>query len=80
MVSGVATPGKNVLDMIDPQTGVDKKVEVDWRSALEIDVKQKRSRPFGYVLASSEAIAASRLLALGVSVLLLAESVELNDL
>ena len=78
VVSGVATPGKHVLDMIDPQTGADQKVEVEWRSALEIDVKQKRSRPFAYVLAGSEASVASRLQGLGVSVLRLDENLELD--
>ena len=78
VVSGVATAGRHVLEMIDPQTGADKPVEVEWRSALEIDAKQKRSRPFAYVLAGSEASAATRLRALGVSVLRLAENLELD--
>jgi len=78
VVWGVATPGKHVLDMIDPETGADKKVEVEWRSALDIEVKQKRSRPYAYVLASSEVAAAERLRRLGISVLRLSESMNVD--
>ena len=41
-------------------------------------VKQKRSRPFAYVLAGSETSVASRLRGLGVSVLRLDENLELD--
>ena len=69
IVSGSSKPVRHVLDLIDPETGADKPVEVDWRSALEIQVRLKRTRPFAYLLPASEVEAASRLSRLGVTVL-----------
>src|SRR5260370_15569670 len=66
---GSATLTRHTLDLVDPETGADKNVEVDWRSALEMQVRQKRSRPYGYVLPASEAEAAIRLTRLGATVL-----------
>ena len=37
VVAGSATPARHTLDLIDPATGADRAVEVDWRSALEIE-------------------------------------------
>jgi hypothetical protein len=78
VVTGVAAPGRHVLRMIDPDTGADKDVDVEWRSALEIQAKLVRPRPFGYLLPASEATAASRLRDLGVSVLRLSEDADRN--
>jgi hypothetical protein len=58
--------------MIDPDTGRDKPVEVAWRDALELQIRLERPRPFGYVLAGSEAEAARHLRGLGVTVLRIA--------
>ncbi len=69
IVAGTSTPTRHVLDLIDPQTGADKAVEVDWRSALEIQVRLKRARPYAYLLPASETEAARRLAQLGVTVL-----------
>jgi len=69
VVSGTATPARRMLELVDPQTGADKEVEVDWRSALDIQVRLKRTRPYGYLLPASEAEAALRLTRLGVTVL-----------
>jgi hypothetical protein len=76
VVTGVAAPGRHVLRMIDPETGADKDVDVEWRSALEIQAKLVRPRPFGYLLPATEATAASRLRDLGVSVLRLDEDAD----
>ena len=76
VVNGVAAPGRQVLRMIDPETGDDKDVDVEWRSALEIQAKLVRPRPFGYLLPALEATAASRLRDLGVSVLRLNEDAD----
>jgi len=77
IVLGASTPGRHVLDLLDPETGADKSVEVDWRSALEIQVRQKRARPFGYLLPATEANAARRLAQLGVTVLRLTDDAPL---
>ena len=78
VVTGVAAPGRHLLRMIDPETGADKDVDVEWRSALEIQAKLVRSRPFGYLLPASDATAAGRLRDLGVSVLRLNEDADRN--
>jgi hypothetical protein len=72
VVSGVATQTRHTLQMIDPDTGRDKPVEVAWRDALELQIRLERPRPFGYVLAGSEAEAARHLRGLGVTVLRIA--------
>jgi hypothetical protein len=72
IVSGVATPTRHTLQMIDPDTGNDKSVEVAWRDALELQVRLKRPRPFGYVLPASEIEAARHLRELGVTVMRIA--------
>jgi Zinc carboxypeptidase len=69
VVAGAATLTRHTLELIDPETGADKNIEVEWRSALEMQVRQKRSRPFGYVLPASETEAATRLAHLGATVL-----------
>jgi hypothetical protein len=69
IVSGVATPKRHTLTMIDPETGSDKQVEVAWRDALELQIRLKRPRPYGYVLAASEAAAARHLRELGATVM-----------
>jgi hypothetical protein len=69
IVAGAATPTRHTLELVDPETGADRNVEVDWRSALDIQVRQKRSRPYAYLLAASEGEAALRLARLGATVL-----------
>jgi len=67
-VIGAATPTRHTLDLIDPDTGADKPVEVDWRDALTMTVRLARPRPYGYVLEAAQTDASSRLRALGVTV------------
>jgi hypothetical protein len=73
IVSGAARSTRHTLELIDPQTGDDRQVDVDWRSALEIQTRLERSRPNGYLLPASEIRAAQRLRELGATVLRLAE-------
>jgi hypothetical protein len=54
--------------MLDPVTGADKPVPVDWDSALELRTLVQRDRPCGYWLAASEVEAVRRLRALGLAV------------
>ena len=72
VVSGVATSTRHTLQMIDPDTGRDKPVDVAWRDALQLQTRLERPRPFGYVLAASELEAARHLRDLGVTVLRIA--------
>ncbi len=69
VVSGAATPTRHTLRMLDPESGEPKTVEVDWRDALQLQVRLQRSRPYGYLLPASEQAAAGRLRALGATVL-----------
>jgi hypothetical protein len=69
VVAATATPGRNTLVMLDPETGADKEVEVEWSNALEIRPTLLRARPYGYLLPASQASAADRLRNLGVTVL-----------
>src|SRR5437773_7748442 len=78
IVSSVASTTRHTLDLVDPQTGLDHQVEVDWRSALEIQTRLKRSRPGGYLLPASESRAARRLRQLGVTVLQLTEDASVD--
>ena len=78
IVSGVATPSRHTLDMIDPDSGADKAVDVAWRDALHLQVRLKRSRPFGYALPSSETEAARHLQVLGVAVLRVSQDVDVE--
>jgi hypothetical protein len=72
VVSGIATQTRHTLQMIDPDSGLDKRVDVAWRDALQLQVRLSRARPFGYVLARSEEEAALHLRGLGVTVLRIA--------
>jgi Zinc carboxypeptidase len=68
VVESDATRTTHELTFLDPATGVDKVVEVPWRSALDIRTLRTRSRPCGYFLDSAQGEAAARLRELGVVV------------
>jgi hypothetical protein len=68
IVEAAATPSEYNLQMLDPQTGADKTVNVAWDSALELTTVKRRARPCGYWLGADQADAALRLRALGVQV------------
>jgi hypothetical protein len=78
-VVAAASSARHTIDLLDPDTGADKPVEVDWRDALAITVRLARPRPFGYVLAATESRAVARLRALGVTVLRLDADGELDS-
>jgi hypothetical protein len=69
VVAAASASGRHTLVMLDPETGADKPVEVDWSDALEVRPTLKRARPHGYLLPASQVGAASRLRNLGVTVL-----------
>ena len=61
------------LTMLDPATGNDKQLTVDWNSALELQTLNSRPRPCGYWLSANSTSAVERLQLLGVQVLRIAE-------
>ena len=69
VVRAQATALRSDLQLVDAASGQDRTESVDWRSALTLDVTQRRSRPCGYWLAASQDAAARNLQALGVTVL-----------
>ena len=68
VVAAQQTPERRELTLIDAQTGEDRAVPVDWRSALRLQVTRERARPCGYWLAASEGAAVRTLRLLGVQV------------
>ena len=68
IVEAAATPSEYALLMLDPLTGADKRVTVEWDSALELVPLKLRPRPCGYWLGAEQADAVLRLRALGVQV------------
>lgn len=78
-VAALACRGELVLDaaprreprtmtMLDPETGADKPVAVEWASALQIEPRLVRMRPCGYWLAPEAGAVAERLGRLGLVV------------
>ena len=65
---GAQAATKRELMFLDPRTGADKPIIVDWNSALQLRPLRTRARPCGYWLAADATEAAQRLRALGVHV------------
>ncbi|WP_411879481.1 M14 family metallopeptidase [Polaromonas sp. YR568] len=61
------------LVMLDPATGADKTISVDWDSALALRTLKARARPCGYWLSAASTTAVDRLRLHGVQVLRVAE-------
>ena len=75
------TPAQYDLQMLDPMTGADKIVTVDWESALALRTLKSRVRPCGYWLSGSSKPAVERLRLQGVKVLeVLEPSAMLGDI
>ncbi|MFT4243174.1 MAG: M14 family zinc carboxypeptidase [Acidovorax sp.] len=73
VVEAAATPGQRELDFLDPDTGVDRSIRVEWNSSLTLRPVKTRARPCGYWLSASAAEAAERLRLLGLQVMRVAE-------
>ncbi|WP_431603925.1 M14 family metallopeptidase [Acidovorax soli] len=73
VVEAQATPMQRELTMLDPETGADRTLKVDWNSSLALRTVKSRARPCGYWLAPSATTAVERLQLLGVQVLRIAE-------
>ena len=73
VVDAAATASRHELLMLDPVSGADKAIAVDWNSALALHTVKARARPCGYWLAASSSAAVERLRLQGVQVQRLAE-------
>jgi hypothetical protein len=67
-VEGRPTREQRDIRLLDPDTGADKTLRVDWDSALKIEPLRTRARPCGYWLAPTATAAVTRLHQLGVLV------------
>ncbi len=69
IVAAGPTSAQYELTMLNPTTGADKIVSVDWNSALELQTLKSRPRPCGYWLSAAATATVDRLQMLGVQVL-----------
>ncbi len=69
VVEAVPTTTQHELVMLDPSSGADKVVMVDWDSALVLRPVKTRVRPCGYWLSASATTAVERLRLQGIQVL-----------
>ncbi len=72
-VEAAATAAQYELLMLDPVSGADKSITVDWDSALALRTLKTRARPCGYWLSAGSSTAVERLRLHGVQVLRVAE-------
>ena len=81
VVQAEPTPAQYDLVMLDPVSGADKPITVDWDSALALRTLKVRARPCGYWLSASSKTAVERLRLQGLQVLRVQEpSAMLGDL
>lgn len=73
VVEAAATPTQRELDFLDPETGADRPIRVEWNSSLTLHPTKARARPCGYWLSASAADAVERLKLLGLQVMRVAE-------
>ncbi len=73
VVEASQTPEKHALTMLDPESGEDRILDVDWNSSLKLRTVKSRARPCGYWLSAASTIAVDRLKLLGVQVMRVAE-------
>lgn len=73
IVESAPTPAQYELTMLDPASGADKTIVVDWDSALALRNIKARPRPCGYWLSAASGTAAERLRLQGVQVMRVAE-------
>lgn len=69
IIESAPTPAQYEITMIDPKTGKDRVMSVDWNSALSLKTTKSRSRPCGYWLDATATTAVERLRLLGVQVM-----------
>ncbi|MDB5848940.1 MAG: peptidase, partial [Rhodoferax sp.] len=74
VVEAGQTPAQYQLTMIDPATGADRVLTVDWNSSLSLEKIKARVRPCGYWLSAASTGAVERLQMMGVQVQRVGES------
>ena len=74
IVQALPTAAQYELLMLDPVSGADRAVTVDWDSALALRTMKARARPCGYWLSAASTTAVERLRLHGVQVQRLAEA------
>lgn len=74
VVEAAPAPTEYTLTMIDPVTGADRAVPVNWDSTLALEPMRSRPRPCGYWLGADQTAAVDALQALGLTVQRLAEN------
>jgi hypothetical protein len=62
------TPQRRILSFLDAKTGTPRAIDVDWRSAHQLNIERERARPCGYLIAADQTVAVQRLRDLGVKV------------
>jgi hypothetical protein len=73
VVEAGPTPMQREVVFIDPETGMDRAMRVDWNSSLNLRTLKSRARPCGYWVASQAAPVVERLKLLGLQVLRIGE-------
>ena len=73
VVEAAATPTQRDLSFLDPETGTDRTIRVDWSSSLTLRTIKSRPRPCGYWLAAESTAAVERLKQLGLQIMRVAE-------
>jgi Zinc carboxypeptidase len=69
VISASHSTSRKAMVFLDVQTGLDKPLDVDWRSAEPLDRIHTRTRPCGYLLSATQSQALSILRQLGVQML-----------
>jgi hypothetical protein len=78
VIEAETTPSEYTLAALNPQTGADRSLAVNWQSALALRPVRSRARPCGYWLAADQIEPVLRLRELGLTVVQLAERVTLR--
>ena len=73
VVEAGPTPTQREVVFIDPETGMDRPVRVDWNSSLNLRTLKSRARPCGYWVSDRAAPVIERLKLLGLQVLRIGE-------
>ncbi|MBY0409520.1 MAG: succinylglutamate desuccinylase/aspartoacylase family protein, partial [Burkholderiaceae bacterium] len=73
VVEAAATPTRRDVVFIDPETGADRTVRVDWQSSTSLRTIKARQRPCGYWIAAESIAVVERLRQLGLQVVRVAE-------